>query len=93
MKSRLSLVSLALASLALSGCVVVPPRHYAGPPPVYGAAPAPAPYVEVVPVMPFAGAVWIAGYWNWSGGHRHWVPGRWEHPRQGGGHRGHWRGR
>ena len=32
MKSRFRLFSLALASLALSGCVVVPPRHYGGPP-------------------------------------------------------------
>ncbi len=84
MKSRLSFVSLAVAGLALSGCVVVPPRHHV--------APVPQPYVEVVPAMPYAGAVWIAGYWNWSGGRRYWVPGRWEHPHHGGGHHGHWRG-
>ena len=36
MKSRFRLFSLALASLALSGCVVVPPRHYGGPPQAHG---------------------------------------------------------
>lgn len=92
MKSRFRLLSLALvsfASLALSGCVVVPPRHYGGPPQAYGSGPVVVqePYAEVVPAMPFAGAVWIAGSWSWSGGRRYWVPGRWDHPRHGGWHR------
>lgn len=43
----------------------------------------PPPYAEVVPVMPFAGAVWIGGYWGWSGGRHVWIGGRWEHPRPG----------
>ena len=43
----------------------------------------PAPYVEVVPAMPFAGALWIGGYWGWVGGRHQWVPGRWDHPRPG----------
>jgi hypothetical protein len=43
----------------------------------------PAPYVEVVPAVPFAGAIWIGGYWGWYGGRHQWVPGRWEHPRPG----------
>ena len=43
----------------------------------------PAPYVEVVPAIPFAGAVWIGGYWGWSSGRHHWVPGRWDSPRPG----------
>lgn len=49
----------------------------------------PAPYVEVVPAIPFAGAIWIGGYWGWSGGRHHWVPGRWEGPRSGYGWRPH----
>ena len=49
----------------------------------------PAPYVEVVPVIPFAGAIWIGGYWGWRGGRHAWVPGRWEHPRPGYGWRPH----
>jgi hypothetical protein len=43
----------------------------------------PAPYVEVVPAIPFAGAIWIGGYWGWQGGRHTWVPGRWDHPRPG----------
>jgi len=47
----------------------------------------PAPYVEVVPALPYPGAIWIGGYWGWSGGRHQWVPGRWEHGRPG----YHWR--
>jgi len=88
----------ALASLALSACVVAPypQRVYApqpvpvGPGPAYGqdeevvvdVAP-PAPYVEVVPPIPYAGAIWIGGYWGWRGGRHYWAPGRWEAPRPG----------
>ena len=43
----------------------------------------PAPYVEVVPAIPFAGAIWLGGYWGWRGGRHYWVPGRWDHPRPG----------
>lgn len=43
----------------------------------------PAPYVEVIPVLPFLGALWIAGYWGWYGGRHQWVPGRYERPRPG----------
>jgi hypothetical protein len=43
----------------------------------------PAPYVEVVPAVPFVDAIWIGGYWGWYGGRHQWVPGRWEHPRPG----------
>ena len=43
----------------------------------------PAPYVEVVPAVPYAGAIWIGGYWGWAGARHAWVPGRWDHPRPG----------
>ncbi len=36
-----------------------------------------------MPVVPFAGAIWLGGYWGWGGGRYHWVPGRWERPRAG----------
>ena len=49
----------------------------------------PAPYVEVVPVIPYAGAVWIGGYWGWRGGRHAWVSGRWDQPRAGYGWRPH----
>ena len=45
--------------------------------------PPPAPYAEVVPAIPFAGALWIGGYWGWHGGRHQWSPGRWEQPRPG----------
>ena len=50
---------------------------------VYAPVAPPAPYYEVQPPLPYPGAIWIGGYWNWSG-HRHvWVPGRYERPRPG----------
>ena len=89
--TRLKLAAAALAALSLSACVVAPyPAHrvvYAEPVPVESTvivdvAP-PAPYVEVVPAVPFGGAIWIGGYWGWYGGRHQWVPGRWDHPRPG----------
>ncbi len=88
--SKPVLLLVALSGVLLSACVVAPyPRQaaYAGPVPVQAnivvdVAP-PAPYVEVVPVRPFVGALWIAGYWGWHGSRHHWVPGRWEQPRPG----------
>ena len=74
-----------IAGLLASGCAVVP-----APMPVAVAqgdvyapmAPPPVQY-EVVPALPFAGAVWVGGYWNWSGGRHVWVPGRYVRPRSG----------
>ena len=37
----------------------------------------PAPLEEVRPPVPFDGAVWIPGYWHWSGYRHVWVGGRW----------------
>jgi len=83
-----ALIALPLAAL-VSGCVVAPAR----PPVVLQPAPAevivttpmapPAPIVEVIPVAPFAGAIWIGGYWNWAGSRHVWVPGRYVAPRPG----------
>jgi hypothetical protein len=58
----------------------------------YDAAPAasayvnvapPAPIVEARPIMPYAGAVWMPGYWNWNGYRHVWIGGRWSAPRPG----------
>lgn len=89
------LAGAALSALALTGCVVAPvgQPYYSDPysnvpdtqvyAPVYAPIAPPAPYVETVPVAPYPGAIWIGGYWNWTG-HRHaWVPGRYERPRPG----------
>ena len=43
-------------------------------------APPPA-QVDVRPAPPMMGAVWVDGYWHWSGGWV-WVPGRWALPPQ-----------
>jgi hypothetical protein len=61
--------------------------------PVYSQAPgqpymvapmAPPPvYQEVIPVRPFADALWIAGFWGWVGGRYIWNGGHWDHHREG----------
>jgi len=51
----------------------------AGPGYVAGGSP-PSPQVEVVGVAPFAGAVWIGGYYRWSGAGWVWVRGYWGRP-------------
>ena len=85
---KLKLVLVALSALALSACVVAPYPRYAVADQGYYEGPAvdvapPAPYVEVVPLIPFPGAIWIGGYWGWNGGRHQWVPGRWDRPRVG----------
>ena len=80
------LIAIALVATTLSACVVAPARPYAYGPPgevVIANVPPPAPYVETLPPPPFAGALWIGGYWGWQGGRHVWVPGRYEHPREG----------
>lgn len=76
----------AMSALLMSACVVAPygpaPGYY-DEPAASTEVPPPASQVEVVPVVPFAGAIWLGGYWGWGGGRYHWVPGRWERPRVG----------
>ena len=102
--SRLKFLVLPALALVLSACVVAPyPRQvaygqgsgygYGQPVPaqneVYVNVAPPAPYVEVIPVLPFLGAVWISGFWNWQGGRHHWSPGYYDRPRAGYGYRQH----
>ncbi len=86
--------SLVCAALVLSACVVapLPPQRqvvyttyptYEQPPPdgtVYSAVPPPAQQVEIVPVRPFANAVWIGGHWGWAGGRHQWISGHYTRP-------------
>jgi len=90
-KRAASLVAAAMLSgtLALGGCVAVPPPanvEYVreGPPP---------PRAEVVVVRPGPGFFWIRGHWRWYANAYDWVPGRWEHvpPGYRAWHEGHWR--
>ena len=39
--------------------------------------------VEVIPVAPGRGFVWISGYWGWRNADFEWFPGRWERPIEG----------
>ena len=74
------IVASALAATTLSACVVAP---LYSPEPMIVSQPPPHPYAEVVPVAPFAGAIWINGYWGRSRNRYEWVPGRYERPRPG----------
>jgi hypothetical protein len=99
------LLVLGLLAAALAGCLA-----YVPPPPldaVYAPGPPPEPLVEVVPAIPFPGAVWVGGTWGyghsgyyWNRGYwgrpphpgGAWVPGRWhQSPRGYYWHPGRWR--
>lgn len=82
----------ALAGLSLAGCVIAPaPREQVVDREVVDSsgnvvqrdrvveeAPSPGPVVEVVPVRPFFGAVWIPGFWGFDGyHHRYYRRGHW----------------
>jgi hypothetical protein len=75
----------AFCAATLAACVVAPaaPYGYAPDGEIVATVAPPAPYAEAVPVPPFAGAVWIGGYWGYHGGRHEWVPGRYEAPRPG----------
>ena len=67
-------------ALALAGCSYGP-HGYGGPPAgvsvVYvQKAPPPRPHVALPP-RPVSSAVWIAGYWDWTGSNYVWVDGHW----------------
>ncbi|HOB68016.1 hypothetical protein [Ottowia sp.] len=88
--ARPALLASVAAAALLAGCVVAPVPGtvyndpYGGPTQtVYAPVAPPAPYYEVQPALPYPGAIWINGYWNWSGGRHVWTPGRYERPRPG----------
>jgi len=77
-RSAAASVVAAFASL-LVGCVIEPPAAA----PAYGIAvggPPPQPMQESPPSAPNTQAVWIAGYWHWTGVQYTWIPGHWEDP-------------
>jgi hypothetical protein len=71
----------ALASVALSACVVAPAPAYRAEVVAYSAPP--APQYEVVGVAPAAGYFWVGGAWFWEGSRYAWHPGYWQAPRTG----------
>lgn len=78
-----------VAAAMLSACIVVPAHRgyhdggYAAGTAVIVDAPPPPPQYEVVPALPYPGALWIGGYWGWGGNRHQWVPGHYERPRAG----------
>jgi hypothetical protein len=42
--------------------------------------PPPAPVGEERPPAPAPNAVWVAGYWHWTGAQYTWIPGHWDAP-------------
>ena len=78
-------LAIAAALVALGGCAVYPNNpYYAGGGGAVIASSAPPPlYAESYGAPPYAGALWIGGYWGWEGSRHVWTPGRWEHARPG----------
>ena len=73
----LGIVAGIAVSLALMGCVAtvvaMPARG------VIVSGPPPPPIVEVrEQAAPHPGAVWVVGYWHWTGMQYAWIPGHWE---------------
>ncbi len=69
-------------ALALAACVATePPLEPRG---VSVGSPPPAPRLEAQrPPQPSGDAVWIEGYWHWTGMQYAWIPGHWEAGRPG----------
>jgi hypothetical protein len=65
-----------VASGCLAGCVVEASVSAGTGVAVTG--PPPPPMREERPPPPDAQAVWVAGYWHWSGLQYTWIPGHWE---------------
>ncbi len=66
-----------IAAALAAGCVVT-----AGPAPFGGvvavSGPPPEPVQEPRPPAVRPRAVWVAGYWHWTGMQYTWIPGHWE---------------
>lgn len=75
--ARIGAVALGAAVVvASSGCIMT-----TNPPPPRGvivSGPPPAPIAEAQPPPPAPQALWVAGYWHWTGVQYAWIPGRWE---------------
>lgn len=81
------ILSAIVLAVSMSACVVAPYRPSAavlhGDMVASSDAQPPDPYAEVIPIAPFVGAVWLAGYWGWSAGRHVWIGGHWVRPRVG----------
>jgi len=75
-----ALLVIVLLAGASTGCVMYG-RPRVGV--VYVSREPPVERVEVIPVAPAVGFVWIKGYWAWRASEFAWMPGRWERPIEG----------
>jgi hypothetical protein len=64
-----------LGSSVLQGCVI---ETVTAPSGVAVTGPPPEPVRETPPPAPAGHAVWVAGYWHWTGMQYAWIPGHWE---------------
>jgi YXWGXW repeat-containing protein len=80
MRARWSVTVFApmVAAAFATACVVNEPES----PPrgVVVSSPPPAPVQEERPAPPNPQAVWVAGYWHWTGMQYAWIPGHWDAP-------------
>jgi hypothetical protein len=68
----------ALATVLFGSGCVVEAGFSTTPAGVAVSGPPPAPMPEPRPQPPDAQAVWVAGYWHWTGMQYAWIPGHWE---------------
>ena len=78
MGKAIAAVFTVLAALSASGCVVEAGTSASVGGGVAVSGPPPQPMPEARPQPPDAQAVWVAGYWHWSGMQYTWIPGHWE---------------
>jgi hypothetical protein len=71
-----------VAMVASAGCVVEAGMGTSATG-VVVTGPPPPPVVENRPAPPAGRAVWIAGYWHWTGMQYTWIPGHWAEERPG----------
>jgi len=82
------IVGVTIGTPAPPPVIVAPAPVFVAPAAVVIPPPMPAPMVEVVPVCPAAGYIWVGGSWGWCNSRWAWTRGHWgPPPRWGYGHR------
>jgi hypothetical protein len=81
MRRVVAVVAIGTLVLTLGGCVVEAGVETGRGVAVSG--PPPKPIEEQRPPSPGPSAVWVAGYWHWTGMQYTWIPGHWENARAG----------
>jgi hypothetical protein len=70
--------SVYVAGVGSSACVIEAGSSVSTTAGVAVSGPPPEPMREARPLPPDAQAVWVPGYWHWSGMQYAWIPGHWE---------------